>query len=109
MIQLSKKLEDEFRELMRMVYEREIATYMDELHEKFVEWKGGKLSASELSVLIHQYDRGPSSEMFSRYNHVDPQISVARGLFKGLLKREEISDEAYRFIKDLVEYYHKES
>ena len=109
MNQLSKKLEDEFRELMRLVYEREIETYMNELHEKFAEWKAGKISAGELSVLIHQYDRGPSSEMFSRYNRVDPQISVARGLFKGLLKREEISDEAYEFIKDLVEYYHKES
>ena len=109
MNQLSKKVENEFRELMGIIYEREIASHMNELQEKFKDWKAGKITAGELSVLIHQYDRGPSSEMFSRYNHVDPQISVARGLFKGLLKREEISDEAYGFIKDLVEYYHKES
>ncbi len=109
MNQLSKKIENEFRELMKKAYEREIASYMHELHEKFKDWEAGKISAGELSVLIHQYDRGPSSDMFSQYNHVDPQISVARGLFKGLLKREEISDEAYGFIKDLVEFYHKES
>ncbi|MBN2030485.1 hypothetical protein JW824_09590 [bacterium] len=109
MNQLSKKLKHEFRELMEKAYEREIATYMHDLHEKFKDWEAGKIPAGELSVLIHQYDRGPSSEMFSRYNRVDPQISVARGLFKGLLKREEISDEAYQFIKDLVEFYHKES
>lgn len=109
MNQLSKKLKGEFQKLMQKAYEREIGTYMNDLHEKFAEWKAGKISAGELSVLIHQYDRGPSSEMFSRYNHVDPQISVARGLFKGLLRREEISDEAYGFIKDLVEYYHRES
>ncbi|MCJ7813257.1 hypothetical protein MUP95_08095 [bacterium] len=108
MNQLNKKIENEFRELMRTAYEREIETYMNELYEKFKEWKEGKISAGDLSVLIHQYDKGPSSEMFSRYNHVDPQISVARGLFKGLLKKEEISDEAYGFIKNLIEYYHKE-
>ncbi len=108
MSQLNKRIRNEFRELMEITYEREIEIYMNELYEKFNEWKEGKISAGDLSVLIHQYDRGPSSEMFSRYNHVDPQILVARGLFKGLLKREEISDEAYGFIKDLVEYYHKQ-
>ena len=104
-----KRIKNELRELMTTAYERELEIHLNELYEKFIEWKKGKIFAGELSHLIHQYDKGPSKEMFSRYNNIPPEATVAQGLVNGLLKRDEISDEVYEMIKGSVEFYQNQN
>ncbi|MDZ7725656.1 MAG: hypothetical protein U5R06_23240 [candidate division KSB1 bacterium] len=61
-------LKKELRHLKIEAYERELAGYMQELYKKFQSWKNGNMSAGELSHHIHEYDSGPSRQLFHYYN-----------------------------------------
>ena len=104
-----KRLLKEFRELRTTVYERELKNHLTELLESFQEWKKGQISSGELSTIIHEYDRGPSKEMFVRYNNLESEISIAYGLARGLLQRAEISDEAYEIVKNQVRFFESQN
>ena len=102
---MGNKLKREYRELMLIAYEREIEKHLNKIYINFLEWKDDKICAGELSKIIHEYDTGPSKEMFFRYNNIIPEASVARGLALGLLNREELSDSAYEGIENQISFY----
>ena len=100
-----KRIRKILRELRMEAHEREIAEHLDGLWLKFQDWKAGKMSAGELNGLIHEYDRGPSREMFSFYNNLAPDLCVASAVAKGRIKPEEIPAEVREAIQPRIDAF----
>jgi hypothetical protein len=93
------------KRLLIEAYENELTIELTKLATKFNEWKEGEISAGELSHLIHEYDTGPSRDMFKFYNNVAPTIVVGRAVAEGLLKEEDIPEEIWPYIQNTVQFW----
>jgi hypothetical protein len=81
------------RQYLTLAYERELQRELAKLDQSFREWREGKISSGELSHRVHQYETGPSRELFKRYNGDVPDMIVAYAIVVGILKQEEIPTE----------------
>jgi hypothetical protein len=54
---------------------------------------GGKISSGELSYRVHQYETGPSRELYKRYNGDLPDMMVAYAIAAGILPEAEVPAE----------------
>jgi hypothetical protein len=105
---LSKSQKKKLRKLAIQAYENELKAELKGLFTKFKEWENNKISSGELSILIHEYDRGPSKNMFSYYNNIDPNIVVARAVAYNLLLEDEIPEDLLSLLSNSIEYYRNE-
>ncbi len=105
----SKGLRKKLHELKIEAHEREIKKHLIELSAKFEDWKRGKMSSGELSVHIHEYDKGPSKWMMGFYNDIDYEVSIARAVAIGLLAREEVPDDILEIIENQIKYFENEN
>ncbi len=85
-----KHIERLVRDLLAEAYERELQRELRKLDRSFAAWRAGAISSGELSDQVHQYDTGPSRQLFKRYNVTTPEVTVAYAIVSGILKREEI-------------------
>jgi hypothetical protein len=108
MIDLSKNQKRKLRELAIQAYENELKAELESLFKKFKEWENNKISSGELSHLIHEYDRGPSKNMFSYYNNIDPWVVVARAVAYNLLSEDEIPQDILSILSNSIELYRNE-
>ena len=93
MSEYSKKVKRELRRLRDQAWEAELATALGELEAKFTEWRDGKIGAFELNEHVHRFHQGSSREVYNRYNGLDREIAVARGVALGLIPRESVPEE----------------
>jgi hypothetical protein len=106
---MSKSIRKKIRELKMEAHEREIKKHLTELSKKFDDWKKDKMSSGELSVHIHEYDKGPSKWMIGFYNDIDYKVSIARAVAIGLLAREEVPDEILEMIERQITYFKEQN
>lgn len=102
---MDKNLKKELRNLHVLAYEKETKIYLEKLYNKFQEWRNGDISSIDLSSLLHEYDYGQLRELFTKYNTLDPEVTVSRALVDGLIQRNEISDSAFISIERLIEFF----
>jgi hypothetical protein len=88
-----QKNQKKILEFVAEALERELHLELTKLDLRFAEWRNGRLGSGELSDDIHQYEAGPSRELFKRYNGGLPDMMVAYAITAGILKREEIPAE----------------
>lgn len=74
-------------------YERELHRELTKLDASFEEWRRGEISSGELSYRVHQYERGPSRELYQRYNARMDDVNVAYALVTGILAAAEVPPE----------------
>ena len=65
----SKNIKRLLREFMVEAYERELHRELLKLDQSFAEWRDGQISSGELSSRVHQYEVGPSRELYKKYNY----------------------------------------
>jgi len=100
-----KKIKKLIREFAAEAHERELHRELAKLDRRFTEWRDGKLGSGELSVDIHEYETGPSRELFKRYNYGLQDMMVAYAISAGILKREEIPAELLEALAGPLEYF----
>ena len=66
---------------------------MNELSDKFDQWRNKKISSGELNDLIREYNQGPLEKLWGTYDNLDPKMLVGRGVAEGLLTEDEISTD----------------
>ncbi len=93
------------RESMAEAYERELHRELTKLDQSFAEWRNGTISSGELSYRIHQYEIGPSRELYKPYNQGEPDMNVAYAITTGLLNRAEIDGEVLEAIAGPLNFY----
>jgi len=90
-------------------HEREIKKHLVDLSKKFDKWKEDKMTSGELSIHIHEYDKGPSKWMMGFYNDLDPTACVARAVAIGLLSRDEVPADILEIIGNQIDYFENEN
>ena len=101
----SKNIERLLREFMVEAYERELHRELSKLDQDFAEWRDGKLSSGELSFRVHQYETGPSRELYKKYNDSYHDANVAYAIATDILKRDEIPSELLEALSSLLAFY----
>lgn len=96
---MSKHIQKKLRELKIEAHEREIKKHLVDLSKKFDKWKKDKLTSGELSIHIHEYDKGPQEWMMNFYNTMEDETKVARAVAIGLLSRDEVPDDILELIE----------
>ena len=105
MQQYPKNIKRLLREYMGEAYERELHRELTKLDRSFAEWRDGKIGSGELGYRVHQYEAGPSRELYKKYNDSYHDANVAYAIVTGILKRDEISAELLEAISSLLEFY----
>jgi hypothetical protein len=105
MQQYSKDIKRLLREYMVEAYERELHRELVKLDLGFAEWRDGKISSGELGFRVHQYEAGPSSELYKKYNYSPHDANVAYAIVTGILKRDEIPTELLEAISSSLAFY----
>lgn len=102
---LSKEVKKKLRTLAEIAYEKELRQYLEELYQHFVVWKQGKIDTFQLDELIHKYHNKDAREAYKSFVNSDKRIHLARAVYNGLLKIEEIPDEVRNDISKLIEFW----
>ena len=105
MQQYPKNIKRLLRDYMIQAYERELHRELVKLDQSFAEWRDGKISSGELSYRVHQYETGPSRELYKKYNYSPHDMNVAYAIVTEILKRDEIPAELLEAISSLLAYY----
>jgi len=100
-----KRIKKLLVEAMTEAYERELHRELVKLDQSFAEWRAGRLGSGELSHRVHQYDIGPSRELYKRYNGDPHDMSVAYAIVVGILQRDEMPAELLEAIAGPLSFF----
>ena len=99
-----KAVRRQLRELRAQAHENELAAELVKLAGKFDEWRSGRISAGELTDLIHAYHNGPARQLWSYYNAGDDDLLVASAFVTGVLKQSDVPEDVRQHIQGLIEF-----
>jgi hypothetical protein len=88
-----KKIKKLIRHYMTEAYERELQRELTKLAVSFEEWRKDEISSGEFSYRIHQYEVGPSKELYKKYNYGEADVNVAYAIAAGILSKDELPAE----------------
>lgn len=100
-----KKIKRLLREAVTEAYERELHRALMKLDASFEEWRRGEIGSGELSYRVHQYDRGPSRELYQKYNQGWDDMNVAYAIVVGILTEDEVPEEVLATIEGSLEMF----
>jgi hypothetical protein len=81
----------ELRRFAGLAYERELAKALETLEKDFRQWKKSKITAFELSDLIHKFHNGIARDLRSFYTTGPAELNVKHAIVKGAILKNEIS------------------
>jgi hypothetical protein len=103
---MSKKQKKHLQALSDRCYELEMSEALNALFDDFQNWKDGGIDVWDLNERIHQHHDGTARRLYKFYEVFrNPQNAVARGVFKGILKMDDIQKDCHPFVERLIEYY----
>lgn len=100
-----KKIKKMLRKYKMEAHEVELHRELSKLGESFEEWKNGTIGSGEFSYRIHQYEQGPSRELFKKYNYGEDALNVAYAIVIGLLDGEKIPVELLEEIESALSFF----
>ena len=100
-----KNIKRLLREYMIEAYERELHRELTKLDQSFAQWRNETISSGELSYRIHQYETGPSRELYKQYNESPHEMTVAYAIVVGILDQGQVPPELLEAIKGPLDFY----
>jgi hypothetical protein len=100
-----KNIKRLLREFAAEAYEKELWRELARLDKSFSEWREGIINSGELSYHIHQYETGPSRELFNKYNEGENDFNVAYAIVTGILNRQDVPPELIGAIDKQISFY----
>ena len=95
----------QLREWRMEAHERELTRELEKLDQSFEAWRRGEISSGELSIRVHQYDRGPSKDLYSRYNYGEAEMNVAYAIVTGIIDEEEVPKELMEALDKAIQSF----
>ena len=105
----SKSEKKRLRELAALAYKRDVSNSLSKLAAKFDEWKSGAVTALQLNEALHEYDRGESRDLWSRYDSNQFDIQVASAIVRGLLTDAEVGKEILTLLLTQIQFLKSEA
>ncbi|MBN1312225.1 MAG: hypothetical protein JXB30_12470 [Anaerolineae bacterium] len=93
------------REYHGKAYEKELHRELAKLDQSFAEWRDGEIDSWELSDRIHQYEVGPSRELYKQYTPKVADMNLAYAIVAGILDRDEIPTELLEALDGALRFY----
>jgi len=93
------------RETATAAHEQELHRELTKLDQSFAAWRSGALSSGELSHRVHQYETGPSRELFDRYNSGQPDLSVVYAIVAGILDESQVPPELLDALSTPLDFF----
>jgi len=91
--ELSKQTRKKLRELNQLAYARELNYHLEQLGEKFDEWRNNGIDCWDLNDLIHQFHDGASRDLYKVYHYTKNEAYlVSRAVQLGFLEKAELPD-----------------
>ena len=87
----TKSERKELHRLAGLAYERELAKALESLEEDFKRWRKNKITAFDLSELIHKFHNGVARDLWSFYMNGHTELVAAQAISKGIILKTEIS------------------
>lgn len=98
-IRFTKSERKELRRLVGLAYERELAKALEALEESFGQWRKKKISAFELSELIHKFHNGVARNLWGFYETGHAEIIVRHAIAKDIILKTEVSSGIFEKLK----------
>ena len=95
----------QLREWRMEAHERELKRELEKLEQSFEKWRRGEISSGELSLRVHQYDSGPSKDLYSRYNYGDAKMNVAYAIVAGIIDEEEVPEALLEVLSRAIQSF----
>lgn len=105
MPELPKHLKRLLREHAGQAHEEELRRALLPLADDFDRWRRGEMSSGELSERIHAFHHGPAREIWKRYNHATPELTVAHAIGEGILPRDGVAPELLEVLGPALSFY----
>ena len=99
-----KKIKKLIRHYAGVAYEEELKRELRKLHIHFEEWRDEDISSSQLSDLIYAFTKGPSRELFNKYNSSWLDLAVAQAIGNGILDQDELPKELVESLSNAVQF-----
>jgi hypothetical protein len=93
------------REYNTAAHEQELHRELGKLDQSFAEWRSGALSSGELSHRVHQFETGPSRELFNRYNSGQADLNVAYAIVTGILDGSQMPPELIEALSAPLDFF----
>lgn len=100
-----KKIKKLIREYLTEAYERELHRELSKLEVSFRQWQNDEIGSGELSYRLHQYEVGPSRELYKKYNYGEADMNVAYAIVAGILKKEEVPSEMLEALEGPLSFF----
>ena len=101
-----KNIKKLIRQYLVETYEIELHRELTKLDQSFSEWRNGSISSGELSHRIHQYEIGPSRELYKQYNYREAaDLNVAYAIVAGILDPAEIPADLLSALERPLSFY----
>jgi len=106
---MSKKQKKHLKELSDRCHELEMSEALKELFDDFQKWKNGEIDVWDLNEKIHFHHDTTARNLYKFYEMLrNPQIAVAHGVVKGIIKMDDIQKDCHPFVERLIELHKKE-
>jgi hypothetical protein len=103
-----KRIKRLIREYAARAYEAELGKALGDLEEQFAIWRGGQISAGELSDRVYAFSRGPARELWQRYNAGLDDMQVTYAIVTGILSRDHLPAELLEALQPVIAFYEQE-
>ena len=105
MSEYPKHIKRLLREYNTAAHEHELHRELTKLDQSFAAWRSGALSSGELSHRVHQYETGPSRELFNRYNSGQSDLNVAYAIVAGILDESQAPPELLDALSTPLDFF----
>lgn len=106
MRELPKNIKRQLRELVALVYERELGRELQALAREFDAWKVNGIDAFELEKRVHQFHQGPARELYGRYaDNPNVELIVAGAVEANTIERSEIPEEVLPYLSNAFAFF----
>ncbi|MFH1442198.1 MAG: hypothetical protein ABIH18_09200 [Candidatus Omnitrophota bacterium] len=86
----TKSEKKELRRLAELAYQRELTKALELLEENFRQWRKNKITAFELSELIHKFHNGIARDLWIFYTTGYTGLSVKHAIAEGVILNTEV-------------------
>ena len=105
MAEYPKRIKCLLREAATAAHEQELHRELGKLDQSFAEWRSGAISSGELSHRVHQYETGPSRELFNRYNSGQANLNVAYAIVTSILDESQVPPELLQALSTPLDFF----
>jgi len=104
MNRLPKQIKRHLNQLVSLAYEKELGQELEKLATHVDEWRAGRIKATELARLVHEYSTGPLLDLHKGYDIPYREILIASALQRGLLEENAIPQSVWPYLQNAIAF-----